>query len=324
MSKTTDNNKSKNDKSKELHTIHNTFKSLPECSSVTLRNKLEERYPEIWENTGNDHRSDERRIKRVLDKLVDFGLATKEKIAKDQVYAYIHDDNKLGKVHKIANELNVNFDDINTYYNRRNSIISLLNDVSDMYYIQTQQEDISKKESIIKDLESAIENNQNIEIILKGNPYTLSPLKIAQFDGFWYLIAYNTKYFKYRIKNISSLQTTKDTYDNGLQDKLKLNEWHNIWHTPNTQATKIKILIDNSIFHYFEEKNILGVNTYKSRLTPCNDGMEYELNISHAWELLPTLMQWQKHVTIIDQDGDIDLVGIYQKILGDTLVKLST
>ena len=307
----------------EYYTVHKTFKSLYKCSSVALRNELEARYPETWANTGNQPHSDERRIKRILDKLVEFGLAKRDKIGKDQVYTYIH-DGILGKVHKIANAMNINFNDMDTYYKRRNSIISLLNDVSDMYYIQTQQEDINKKESIIKDLEAAIENNQNIEIIHKGSPYTVSPLKIAQFDGFWYLIAYSTKYFTYRIKDISSLQITENTYDNKLQDKLKLNEWHNIWHSPNVEATKIKIFIDNSIFHYFEEKNILGVNTYKSKLTPCNDGMEYELNISHAWELLPTLMQWQKHVTIIDQDGDIDLVGIYQRILDETLNRLVT
>lgn len=315
--------KSKTEKSEELHTIHKIFKSLPKCSAVILRSKLEARYPETWGNTGNDHRSDERRIKRALDKLVDFGIATKEKIGKDQVYAYVHDDNKLGKVHKIANELNVNFDDINTYYKRRNSIISLLNEVSDMYYIQTQQEDISKKENIIKDLELAIEKKQNIEIIHQGNSYKVSPLKIVQFDGFWYLIVYNTKYFTYRMKDISSLHITQETYDKEIEDDLNLDKWHNIWHSPNAELTKVKILIDNSVFHYFKEKNILGVNSYKNRLTPCSDGIEYEIYISHEWELLPTLMQWQKHVSILDQEGNIDLINIYKKMLKDILVKLN-
>ena len=127
-----------------------------------------------------------------------------------------------------------------------------------MYYIQTQQEDIGKKENIIKDLELAIEKKQNIEIIHNGNSYKVSPLKIAQFDGFWYLISYNTKYFTYRIKDISSLQITQETHEKGIEDDLNLDEWYNVWHTPNAQPTKVKILIENSIFHYFEEKNILG------------------------------------------------------------------
>lgn len=68
----------------------------------------------------------------------------------------------------------------------------------------------------------------------------------------------------------------------------------------------------------------MGDNRYKNRLTPCNDGVEYELYISHEWELLPTLMQWQKHVSILEQEGDIDIVEEYQKILDETMVKLET
>lgn len=322
MSLKISNTKSKTEKSEELYSIHTMFKSLPKCSAVILRNKLETRYPEIWANTGNNYRSDEKRIKRALDKLVDFGIATKEKIGKDQIYTYTHNDNKLGKVHKIANELNISLDNIDTYYKRRNSIISLLNDVSGMYYIQTQQEDISTKESIIKDLELAIEKLYNVEITYSGNTYNVSPLKIAQFDGYWYLIAYNTKYFTYRIKDISSLRMTQKVYNKEITNNLNLDQWHNIWHSPNKELTIVKILIDNSVFHYFEEKNILGVNTYKNKLTPCIDGMEYEVYISHEWELLPTLMQWQKYITLLGQEGDIDFIKIYKNILQDILNKL--
>ncbi len=322
MIKKTKPQKSKNKRKDEYSTIHTVFKSLPKCSSVALRDKLEERYPEIWANTGNDHRSDEKRIRRILDKLVDFELAKKEGIGKEQVYRYIHDNRKINMVHKIANELNINFNDLETYYKRRKSIISLLNDVSDIYYMQTQQEDISKKEKIIKDLESAIQKRQMIEIIHKGHHYKVAPLKIAQFDGFWYPITYNTKYFKYRIKYISLLSTMHETYPPDIEADLKLDQWHNSWHNPNTDPTKVKIFIVSSIFHYFEEKNILGVNTYKQRLTPCSDGTEYDLYINHAWELLPTLMQWQKHINILEQEGKIDIIGEYKKILEDAIAKL--
>jgi len=316
------NKKQKNEKKEEYLTVHTAFKSLPQCSSVVLRNKLEERYPELWANTGNDHHSDEKRIRRILDKLVDFGLATKEKIGKDQIYTYKHEDNKLGKLHKLANKMNVDFDDMNTYYKRRNSIISLLNDVSDVYYIQMQEEEIRKKENFIKDLELAIEKNLKIEIMYNRHNYKVSPLKIAQFDGFWYLIAYNKQYYSYRIKNISLLNITKETYQLVEHSNLDLNEWLNTWHNPKKELTKVKLYLDKTALPFFQEKNILGINTHKNRLTPCQDGAEYELFISHEWELLPTLMQWQKHINILEQDGDIDIVGKYEKILEDAIAKL--
>ena len=44
--------------------------------------------------------------------------------------------------------------------------------------------------------------------------------------------------------------------------------------------------------------------------------------ITHEWELLPTLMQWQAYVTILEQDGDIDIVRKYNDILKEAQTKL--
>ena len=71
-----------------------------------------------------------------------------------------------------------------------------------------------------------------------------------------------------------------------------------------------------------EEKNILGVNTYPNRLLRCIDGIEYEVYISHEWELLPTLMQWQKYVTLLEQKGNIDIIKIYKEMLENVMSKL--
>ena len=309
----------------EYRTVFKKFKALSQCSSVTLRKELAIQYPEIWENTGNQHESDERRIKRILDVLVKFGIASKEKIGKEQIYTYIHNDNKIGKVHQIAKALNIGLDTENSesYYHRRDSIVSLLNDVSESYYIKTQQEDIGNKEKVIKELELAIEKRRRVVLTYRNNNYTVSPLKIALFDGFWYLIAYNGKYLKYRIKNIPFVEILKEAYQPKIANDLKLDEWHNIWHDPMKKHKTIKLFIDNEVFHYFQEKNILGVNTHKSRLTPCTDGMEYECHITHPWELLPTLMQWQKFVSILDQSvDDADFIESYRNILKEALEKL--
>jgi len=306
---------------KEYFTVHKTFKSLHKCSAVTLRKKLIVRYPDIWGNTGNQPRSDEKRIRGILDKLVAFGLASK-KGGKEKLYTYMHDNSILDKIHKIAHEQNIDFDKMKSYYKRRNSIISLLNDVSVHYFIQTQQEDIEKKEKFIKDLERAIEKRNKITISYKGKSYTVSPLKIALFDGYWYLIAHNTKYFTYRIKDILSVKITNETYQADIEKSLDLNDWHNSWHDPMSEQKRILLHIDKIAFPFFEEKNILGVNTHTDRLIPCNDGWEYECHITHSWELLPTLMQWQKHVTVLKQDEEAYFIEDYKKILQCTLEKL--
>ena len=48
---------------------------------------------------------------------------------------------------------------------------------------------------------------------------------------------------------------------------------------------------------------------------PCIDDYEYEIDISNEWELLPTLMKWQRHVSILESFGEIDIKKIYKNIL---------
>jgi len=307
-------------KPEELTSVRIMLKALHSCNVSTLRNKLEEHYYDIWAETGNKKHSDEKRIRRVIDKLIDFGLAMKEKAGKEYHYTYLEETDNLEKTYKILDELNVEVDGEKSYYKIRKSITSSINTNSKIYFIETEQENIDHKEDLIKILELSITQNKYIDITYNGGIYKTMPLKIAQFDGFWYLIAYNGSYYKYRINNITFVKSRDEGYI--FDGNLKLDEWHNIFHNPNVVSTRVKLFISNAVFHYFKEKNILKVNTFKKRVIPCSDGVEYEIYITHEWELLPTLMQWQAYVTILEQDGDIDIVKIYNDILKDAQTKL--
>jgi len=101
------NKKRVNTKEEELKSIHSVFKALKVCNVVTLRNTLEQHYSHIWEQTNNQKHSDEKRIKRALDKLIDFGLAKKEKIGKEYQFTYLWDTKELEESYKISEALNV-------------------------------------------------------------------------------------------------------------------------------------------------------------------------------------------------------------------------
>ena len=304
-------------KDEELKSIFNEFKKLKKINSVNLRKQLELSYPEIWSNTNNDPRSDEKRIRRTLDILVSFGLAKKEKIGKE--YIYIYNDNK--KIDNCIDEFDIKSPD--SFYKKRESILSELNKSTDIYFFKNSIEDISNKEKIIKSLEVAIFNKNYTKIVYNGKKYTICPLKIAMFDGFWYLIAkYKSKYItKYRIKNITYCFIIKDKHYPHNED-INIENWKSIYHDPNSNFTTVKIFIDKSVVSYFKDKNILKINDNLSRVFPCQDGIEYEVDITHYWKLLPTLMQWQFYVTIIEQKGDIDIINIYKKALDDIKKRL--
>ncbi len=312
------------EKSQELYTVHKVFKSLSTCSAVSLRDQLSNIYSELWAETGNDVRSDEKRIKRILDKLVDFGIANRQKVGKEYIYQYSHVSQPIEKLHKLAEKIIDSNNALQSNYAKRSSMISLLNQMSETYYIQSREENIEKKEDIIIEIENAIENTEIITITYHNKKQTVVPLNIVQLDGYWYLVAYRTKYFTYRIRDIIFITNTNELYDSDLHDTLDFDAWHNSFHSPKTQETIVTIHINKKMIHYFKEKNILGINTYTQRCTPTTDGMEYEVHITHVWELLPTLMQWQKFINILSQNGEIDFIKEYKNILENTLKKLPT
>ena len=205
-----------------------------------------------------------------------------------------------------------------SYYHQRETQLSLLNSTSESYYIRRHEENISDKEPIIRQIENAIEQRRKIVMHYRYSPHTVSPLRIALFDGYWYLIAEAGGIKSYRIREIQNLRMLPETYPQAFQADLNLDTWLNIWHSPEKTPTTIRLLIDKAVAEYFSARNLLGYNeapaTHK---TPVNDGVEYELDITHAWEVLPTLMQWQFYLTILDQKGTIDLKGAYRDILNN-------
>ena len=180
------------------------------------------------------------------------------------------------------------------------------------------------KEKIIKTLELAIDEKVKVNITYKGRQYLVAPLKIALLDGYWYLVAYSTKYFTYRIKDIVFVELSDENYTINAANDIELNEWINSWHQPDQKGKKIKLFIDNVAFPFFKDKNILGVEQHKDRLTPLRDGWEYECIITQYWELLPILMQWQKHVTILEEEEGAGVIDHYKDILEKALSRLPT
>ena len=303
-------------KEQEYKSIYTEFKKLKKVTAVGFREHLQSHYPNIWQSDLQD-KSIERRIKRILDKLVLFGIATKEKIGKEKVYALIQDGN-LDETYSIANALNINTK--NSLYKTRESIISKINNTSNIYYINQENEDISNKEKIIKKLELAIELKKYVKVIYNQEDIQVMPLKLALFDGYWYLVAYNSQYITMRIKNISSVRILKKHYD--FKESLDLNKWHNRYHNPKVKPTKVKLFIDKFVVSYFKERNLLKINDNSKYIAPCQNGIEYDVFITHKWELLPTLMQWQMYVSILEVDGDIDIVSIYEEVLKDIKQRL--
>jgi len=152
-----------------------------------------------------------------------------------------------------------------------------------------------------KNIEQAIKNKQYIEIESVNNKrtYNLKPIKIAYFEGFWYLIClwHNNKVLKYNINSIAKI-TLKDKYFEETKDINKiLKETTTIWFEMK-RDTKVKLSVDKNVFKYFKVKEYFPLQ----KITKENkDGsLILECKIAKEEEILPTIFHWLPYVKVIE------------------------
>ncbi len=315
-----------------MRLITEVFEALKQIDKGTVADLLEllqKDFSPEWCNPKVQKESINRKIKNKLDTLIEMDLVSLEDKSNryhQNRYAIKHHFPVQTKVPQLADELlEIIRKDEKTYIQAQKMINALLNEIKSPYFIHRHYENIDNKQEIIGKLETAINDKRYIEILYNKKTIKVRPLKIAEFDGLWYLLQYYDKhntYLKYRLLDIDAITLTKDKFELDEKMNLEISKWHNVWHMPQKQATKLTLWIDKNTTKYFYKKNLFDINTYPERVSPCSDGIEYSIYITHPYEVLPTLMQYQPYVAVLEQEGDIDLINKYRDILNEALKRL--
>lgn len=178
-------------------------------------------------------------------------------------------------------------------------------------YTKLNIEDISDRFNDIQIIESAIKEKRELECRYddeKHPVYTtqIKPLKIVNFEGFWYLIALRDSILKkYYLKNLShpKLLDTKFTTDEKL-DTL-LDNSISVWFDKDTEPFEVKLFADQQATKFFKRRP-LPTQYVESNNT---DGtMEFSIKITHEMELLPLLKYWIPHLFIVEPVSMRELV----------------
>jgi len=90
-------------------------------------------------------------------------------------------------------------------------------------------EDIGDKLKEVQQLEGAIKNKQQIQCTYRFDDFSkkidLKPLKIANYEGFWYLIALDARndvLKKYYLKNIKQITVKEASFTTDAKHCLKI------------------------------------------------------------------------------------------------------
>ncbi len=178
-------------------------------------------------------------------------------------------------------------------------------------YAKLNIEDISDKFGEIQVIENSIKEKKEIECSYdneRNKIYntTLQPLKIANYEGFWYLIALRKETLqKYYLKNISNVKATQTKFTTDSKLDTALDNSLSIWFQKDVEPFEVKIYANSVATKYFQRRPL----PTQSVETLGQDGtMEFVVKVTHEMEILPLVKYWLPHMRVIEPQWIQDMI----------------
>ncbi len=185
----------------------------------------------------------------------------------------------------------------------RNLLSKIKNEDFNPIYTKLNIEDISDKFKEIQLLEKAIKDRLQTECYYNDEKHStykiiVKPLKIANYEGFWYLIALqNDTLKKYYLKNISNTKLTDKIFKSDAKIENLLDNSLSIWFQKDKEPFEVRLHADKTATKYFKRRPLPS----QSIETLSNDGtMEFTVEITHEMEIIPIIKYWIPHLRVIE------------------------
>ena len=169
-------------------------------------------------------------------------------------------------------------------------------------YTKLNIEDISDKFGDIQVLETAIKEKKEVKCSYNDERHdvyttTIQPLKIVNFEGFWYLIALRNDILKkYYLKNISNPTITGEAFETDNELDTLLDESISVWFQRDIEPFEVKLYANKWAAKYFKRRPL----PTQSIQSMSEDGtMEFSVTITHEMEILPIVKYWIPHLYVL-------------------------
>jgi predicted DNA-binding transcriptional regulator YafY len=181
------------------------------------------------------------------------------------------------------------------------------------FYAKLDMEDIGDKLREVQQLESAIRNKQQIGCLYNFGNYAktidLKPLKIANYEGFWYLIALdarNDTLKKYYLKNISQIHTKKETFQTDAKLDELLEQSLSVWFEQGIEPYRVVLELSAGIAKYFQRKPLSKTQRIEEMR---EDGsLVISVEITNDMEIIPLVKYWLPHIKVLEPQSIKDLI----------------
>ena len=174
-------------------------------------------------------------------------------------------------------------------------------------------EDIGDKLKEVQQLESAIKSRQEISCSYafgdKSRIVDLKPLKIANYEGFWYLIALDARndvLKKYYLKNISQITLKEETFttDSKLDDLLENSI--SVWFEKDVSPYRVTLALSPTVAKYFQRKPLS--KTQKVEEMRDDGSMVISVEITDDMEIVPVVKYWLPYIKVLEPQSIIEKI----------------
>jgi predicted DNA-binding transcriptional regulator YafY len=164
--------------------------------------------------------------------------------------------------------------------------------------------DIEKIEPLtFRKIEEAIKNKKIIKMKYKMNnrliDMDIKPLKISNFDGYWYVNALNHKneHRTYHIKSIKHLKITNETFKVKENILKNLDKAVNSWYNPTAKPFRVELFADKDATKYLER---IPITKTQKIVKNSNGTSTIYLEITNKNEIIRKLLMWIPNLIVLE------------------------
>ncbi|WP_157279208.1 helix-turn-helix transcriptional regulator [Aliarcobacter butzleri] len=189
------------------------------------------------------------------------------------------------------------------FYSKAHSLLSqVTQQLEHPIFANVNSEYLEEKNILLfNELESIIKEKFEIKYDYEKYSFHVKPLKLAFFDGFWYLLALHVKnkkeiFKKFHLKTIKNIQVLENSFEvpQIVEDRLK--HANSVWFNLDEQFI-VRLFIDKTIRKYFERKPLRG----QTIIGEDKDGsIEIEITASHEMEIIPLIYWYIPYIKVLE------------------------
>jgi len=173
------------------------------------------------------------------------------------------------------------------------------------FYAKLDMEDIGDKLKEVQQLEGAIKNRQQIQCVYDFGDFSktidLKPLKIANYEGFWYLIALDARndvLKKYYLKNIKQITIKDEVFSTNAELDELLENAISVWFNEGVEPYRVTLEFSEVIAKYFKRKPLSRTQRIEEMR---EDGsMVVSVEVTDDMEIIPLVKYWMPYIRVLE------------------------